>query len=100
MGAGNDHAEICSALLESPRFTASIDTKNNHQRTALDFAVDFADGCAIPVLRSAGASGPGGTKHLGRRSSLREKLDITEEASLPDLKDLEDEVAPDMGELD
>jgi hypothetical protein len=51
--AGNDQEDVCRLLLTCPRFTGTVNTMNRHGKTPLDFAREFSEGEAIPVLEAA-----------------------------------------------
>mmetsp|Transcript_59089 Transcript_59089/g.132346 ORF Transcript_59089/g.132346 Transcript_59089/m.132346 type:complete len:275 (+) Transcript_59089:81-905(+) len=69
IAAGNDEREICQMLLDCPRFTWSVNCKNDNGQTPLDFAIAFGEGhAASDVLALAG-----GKEASGGRSKARER---------------------------
>merc|ERR1711924_453120 len=101
---GNDHVEVCQALLACPRFLAGVNAQNFHMWTALDFATEFGDGDAVEVLKAAGAMSAGSSRRdmrkSGRWSVDHASLELAPDSELPAMEELEGEPAPDMGELD
>lgn len=61
LAAGNEHLEVCEALLASGRYVAAapINARNDRGQTPLDFAVEFGDGVCCAALEAKGGEASG-----------------------------------------